>query len=282
MKELTDAELKEVELNILKHVAEFCDAHGIKYFLCGGTLLGAIRHKGFIPWDDDIDIAMPREDYKKFFRIYNGSNPRYRADSIENNDNWHMTFGRVGDTETVLYEHTLIPKYKKYHAFIDVFPVDGVPSNLIKHKILMLTQKVLSVVGNASAFTYTPSKHFSDSLEDNVELKNRIRTYIKYILIALCKGINTQKVISLVNRISEKYPVATSDIIGLTVYVWNWKFEILNRASLGSYVKLPFEDAQFNGPENYEEYLVNTFGDYMTPPPEERRVSHHNFKVYWK
>ena len=128
VKELTIEELKAVELNILKDVAKFCEKHDIKYFLCGGTLLGAIRHKGFIPWDDDIDIAMPREDYERFFKLYNSSNTRYHADSLENNPNWHMSFGRVGDTATVLYEHTLKEKYKEYHAFIDVFPVDGIPS----------------------------------------------------------------------------------------------------------------------------------------------------------
>lgn len=281
MKELTIDELKTVELNILKDVAKFCDDHNIQYFLCGGTLLGAIRHGGFIPWDDDIDIAMPREDYKRFFRLYNESEKRYRADSLENNSNWHMSFGRVGDTETVLYEHTLKDKYKQYHAFIDIFPVDGIPSNYIKHKLLLLVQKTLGIVGNASAFAYTPSKHFCDSKEDNIALKNKIRTYIKYALITLCSGLNTQKVLSLVNTMAERYSIPASEVVGLTVYVWNWDFETLQKTSIDSYVKLPFEDTEFNGPVGYEEYLENTFGDYMTPPPEDRRVSHHNFNVYW-
>ncbi len=282
MKELTIEELKEVELNILKDVAKFCEINKIQYFLCGGTLLGAIRHKGFIPWDDDIDIAMPRSDYERFFSLYNGSNNRYKADSLENNNNWHMSFGRVGDINTVLYEHTLKNKYKKYHAFIDIFPVDGIPNNPIKKKLLLLTQKFLGIIGNASAFSYTPSKHFSDSKENNIELKNKIRTYVKYIFITLCKGLNTQKIFSLVNSISKRYKIDNSNVIGLTVYVWNWKFEILNKSSIHSYVKLPFEDTYFLGPIGYVEYLENTFGDYMTPPPKDRRVSHHNFNVYWK
>ena len=84
-------------------------------------------------------------------------------------------------------------KYKEYHAFIDIFPVDGVPSRVFEERLLRLTQKILTALGNASAFTYTPSKHFSDSKEDNVELKNKIRTFIKYILITFGRGINTQK-----------------------------------------------------------------------------------------
>ena len=87
---------------------------------------------------------------------------------------------------------------------------------------------------------------------------------------------------SLVNSIARKYRISESKIVGLTVYVWNWDFESLQKTSIDGYVKLPFEDTEFYAPQGYIEYLENTFGDYMTPPPEDRRVSHHNFNVYWK
>ena len=76
--------------------------------------------------------------------------------------------------------------------------------------------------------------------------------------------------------------ISAAVVIGLTVYIWNWKFESLKRTSIDGYVKVPFEDTEFYAPQGYIEYLENTFGDYMTPPPEDRRVSHHNFNVYWK
>ncbi|MCI7694411.1 MAG: LicD family protein [Veillonella caviae] len=282
MKELTAEELKQIQLNILKHVAEFCDVNGIKYFLCGGTLLGAIRHKGFIPWDDDIDIAMPRKDYVRFFELYDNTNGRYRADSLENNPDWHLSVGRVGDLNTVLYDHVLKEKYANYHAFIDIFPVDGVPNNSVKHKILLYCQKLLSTLANASSFSYSASNHFSDSKEVNINLKNNIRTCFKYILITLCFPFSTKKIQRLVNFIAQLTSISESNMVGLTTYVWNWKFEVLKKESIDKFVLVPFEDSEFYAPIGYDEYLSSTYGDYMTPPPKASQVSHHNFKVYWK
>ena len=108
MQKIDDVLLKKLELNILKNVADFCDRNNLRYYLCGGTLLGAVRHKGFIPWDDDMDIAMPREDYEKFQKLYNGYSDRYAVKGIENNEQWHMPFARVEDLNTVLYEHTIM------------------------------------------------------------------------------------------------------------------------------------------------------------------------------
>ena len=101
MRELTTEELKKTELDILRAIRDFCDAKGLKYFLCGGTLLGAVRHKGFIPWDDDIDIGMLRSDYETFIREFPDTG-RYRVITYTNNKEYRNPYAKVVDTATVL------------------------------------------------------------------------------------------------------------------------------------------------------------------------------------
>ena len=280
-KQITTDEMKQVELNILKDVAEFCDKHSLRYYLCGGTLLGAIRHKGFIPWDDDMDIAMPREDYEKFLQTYNQKDRVYRVSAIENNPNWHMPFARVEDLKTVLYEKNLKEKYRKCHLFVDVFPLDGIPDNHNEERQFMFKQKILGIIINASSFCFFPSKHYSDSKESNVSLKNYIRTFLKYIAILLFSFVNTQTIARKINSNAKKYGFGTTKDVGMTVFVWNWTFEKSSFDSFNERMKFQFEDSTFWGPAGFNEYLTRTYGDYMTPPPPENQVSHHNFEAYY-
>ena len=103
-REISPAELKTIQLDILDAVAEFCEARGIHYFLDSGTLLGAVRHKGYIPWDDDIDIAMPREDYDRFMKVFNSEQQRYRFCCPEIDPEFYYGYGKIVDPKTVLYE----------------------------------------------------------------------------------------------------------------------------------------------------------------------------------
>ena len=195
MRKLDNTEVKKYILNILCEFAAFCDQNGLRSYLSGGTLLGAVRHKGFIPWDDDIEIAMPREDYIKFQKSYNGYSDRYVVNGIENNEQWQMPFARVEDLDTVLYEHTLKPKYEKCHVFVDVFPIDGIPKNHVAEKFFMLKQNILGILVNASSFCFNPSKHYSDSKSNIVTFRNNVRTFFKYFAIMLFSWVNTQNVI---------------------------------------------------------------------------------------
>lgn len=120
MRQLTPDEAKKIQTGILDVVAAFCDERGIKYWLDYGTLLGAVRHKGFIPWDDDIDIGMLRPDYDRFMREFNGTNPRYEFHCMENDSDNTRAFGKVVDIHTsVSYEHT--HGFEGYGLSIDVF-----------------------------------------------------------------------------------------------------------------------------------------------------------------
>src|SRR5690625_114441 len=124
MKALDLEEIKQIQLSILRRVAFFCKQHDIAYFLCGGTLLGAVRHKGFIPWDDDIDIMMPRPSYEKFLKEF-----KYEHLSLyhyKKTKNYGYPFIKIGEDRTVLRE-TFIKKNIDMGVFIDVFPIDGFP-----------------------------------------------------------------------------------------------------------------------------------------------------------
>ena len=127
MKQAGFDEIRSIQFEILKAVAEFCDANGVQYFLTGGTLLGAVRHQGFIPWDDDIDIAMPRPDYNRFLTLSQGRlGSRYDVSVLENNPAHSRLFMRVMDNRT-LYVHKYYRRKYRTGLGIDVFPMDGIP-----------------------------------------------------------------------------------------------------------------------------------------------------------
>ena len=280
MRPINDTELKELEFNILKDVAEFCDKNDIRYYLCGGTLLGAVRHQGFIPWDDDIDIAMPRKDYYKFINSYKGSSQRYRVDEISINPGWWNEFAKVGDTKTVIYDRHWKKQYQQYHVFIDIFPLDGLPSNDISNKLLYLKQKVLWVLHKGSACDYSQSVYYSDSFKNNVSVRNEIRTFFKYIAITLCSWIPTQKVIKLINKTACQCPFETSKEVALIVGSQGGKFEKASRKAFDERKRFSFEGVLLWGPSGFDEYLTNLYGNYMELPPVENRVTHHTFTAF--
>ncbi len=144
MRKITLDEMKSLELEMLKDVAAFCDKNHIRYYLSGGTLLGAVRHKGFIPWDDDIDIIMPRPDYMKFVSSYNGSHPLYYVKSIENDPRYWRTFAKVFDSRTFLKEDAIRIDKPGNAVFIDIFPMEGLPPSRMQQYILFKEQEFLN------------------------------------------------------------------------------------------------------------------------------------------
>lgn len=217
MREIQREELKKLEFDILKDVAEFCEKNQIRYYLCGGTLLGAIRHKGFIPWDDDIDIIMPRPDYIRFNNLYNKRDSNYKVHSLFTDKNWYSTFAEVEDTRTI----------KTYNGFnqlgtfgvnIDIFPIDGSPDEEMLRKIFWKINNVLARIATLSFQKFTVSKHFADQDVKHSVFKTALRTAVKFIAIPIARCFRPFNLNWIVTKRAMHYDVDGSEFIGVSTF----------------------------------------------------------------
>ncbi len=160
MRAVSSDELRTIQLDLLQKTAEFCENNGLRYFLCGGTLIGAIRHKGFIPWDDDIDIAMPRPDYERFLKTFNRAENYYQVASLGVNPAYEYAFAKVYDNRTIFKE--LHYRGTTYGVHIDLFPADGVKDATQVRKIVLL-HKILNAK-RANYYKRTMSKKIINTL----------------------------------------------------------------------------------------------------------------------
>lgn len=281
MKKITNYELKKIEIEILKNIADYCDNNGLRYYLCGGTLIGAIRHKGFVPWDDDIDIIMPRPDFMKFIELFNSSNKYYKVNCIFNNPKWYSTFAEVEDIRTI----------KTYNSFnlneihgvnIDIFITDGSPNNYFIRRIFWVVNNVLARILTLSHQNFTISKHYNDVDTRNANLKKYLRTAIKFIAIPFARCTRIFNLAMIINKIAMHFDINKSEYIGVSTFPHYGYRECVKAKNFLPIEKREFEGDLFNTPKNYHEYLSNLYGDYMKLPPKEKQVSHHNFIAYWK
>lgn len=279
---ITVDEMKLIELNILIDVANFCEEHKLRYYLCGGTLLGAIRHKGFIPWDDDIDIIMPRPDYIKFLNEYNKRESPYRVNSMINHKNWYSTYADIEDTRTVKINGNF-NNSGKHGINIDLFPMDGSPDDEGKRKRFWLINNILTRIATLSALRFTVSKYYEDRDVSFSGFRVIARTGIKFLGIPIAKVIcHFFDLNQIVTHRAMKYDIDTSEYIGVSTFPHYGYKECVKGASFLKVKKRIFEGIYFNTPDNYDEYLRNLYGEYMKLPPKDKQVSHHDFKVYWK
>lgn len=253
---LTLDEIKSIEINILSYVASLCEKHNLRYFLAYGTLIGAIRHKGFIPWDDDIDIAMPRDDYNRLLSIMRGENEKYEC-LIPLENGYFYEFAKVIDKTTSVQEKYTI----KAHCgvWIDIFPLDGLKKNdKLSHYLLVLFNRCRAAAVN---------KNFPHKTKGMFVLA-------EYLFWILCRLIGYKPFLKWSMKLAQKYKYDDSDIVGYaSSYPANNKY--LKKEWFSESLKVYFEKRQFNIPIGYHEYLTTQYGDYMQLPPENKRVSHH-------
>ena len=254
-------EIKKIELDILKFIAKVCDDNNINYFLIAGTLLGAIRHDGFIPWDDDIDIALKREDYIKLKRVLltlNDENYEIIDNSI--NDSYFYPFYKVIDKRTIIDEPSF-NHIDNYGIYIDVFAIDGMPENdrLIKrhyNKIKNLQRLIF----------YNNEKRIIDS--------NPFRLLLKLVIKQYAHLLGNRRIIFKYNSICSKYDVNNSTFSISNWPIYKFDSEVKPSKLFNDTTEHVFEKEKFKIPSEYDEILTRSYGDYMTPPPIDKRRIH--------
>ena len=269
MREITLNEQKLLMLEMLKDFDSFCTDHGLSYYLTGGTLLGAVRHKGYIPWDDDIDVGMPRKDYEIFVDLYNKekTNEDYAFVSFHQNPDLYVSSGKLINIKTVMEE--AIDSTVEMGVYLDVFPLDNLGNT--REEAKQFTEECLKV---RRALDVQNWKIIKD------------RVWYKNVVIFLIKAVSPKgkrrQLVQQQDQLCQKY---ASD--ALTAFVGYpcaaMKQELLEGKWFEETITVPFEQYEFRIPKAYDNVLNVFYGPaYMELPPAEKQKTHHAYSVWYK
>lgn len=276
MKELSLQELHSVALDILKEIDGFCRPRNIRYSLAFGTLLGAARHKGFIPWDDDIDLVMPREDYERFRKEYKSEKYPY-IDRITTKE-CYIAFGRVVETEKTRLVGVQPWHSRKLHsgAWVDIFPMDYVPDEHDEYMrlyrsmnmLLRLTRKV---------------RRFTAPYDPALPLNLKLKLFRRRLGHHTYKKMDPSEVIMDYMELLRLATSAKTSHLGSLACADTPEY-YFEDSVFQEYVDLPFEDSLFRVPARYDHVLRTLYGDkYMELPPKSKQKTdlYRIARVFW-
>ena len=250
MNKISDQEIKAIELHVLKTLTNYCDKNGIRYFLSYGTLIGAIRHQGFIPWDDDIDVVIPRPDYMRLIKLLgNQEISSCKLSSPYNNRDHFLPYSKIYHIETEKIE-------------------EGVQDERKAEKFYKVQKKLF----RWSVLSFSPYE----------KSPNMIRTALRYIRMFLVKLVGNYHWIILLNKRALKYPYEGSKMVGVPVIGYDNVLKRINRSCFDESIPVHFEGEVYLAPKGYDEFLRTLYGDYMQLPPEDKRISTHLYEAYWR
>lgn len=261
--ELSGEELKKIQLKMLEDFDSFCKKNNIKYYLSGGTLLGAVRHKGFIPWDDDIDINIPRPEINKIMELTGGIINDYLE--IEKPGK-SKCFFRLCNKQSILISRNEKFDYKlQTRVNIDMFPVDGLPSNSFINYMVYLISGMMISFANLSYLGAVKDTSF-------------IKRTIKKLLMPIVKLKTAEEWNKLVDRYASRRNYDTSKYVGAVTTSAGHRFrERLKKEVFDPVIYLQYENKMYPASEGYDTYLSNLYGDdYMDIPPIEKQKPKHN------
>ena len=262
---ITPAQMQQRGLGMLKFVDGICRREKLTYWLSGGTLLGAVRHKGFIPWDDDVDLMMPRPDYEKLVAIAQGlstdkyefAHPRYRKD-------YAMPWLRVYDLGTQV-DLTNMVKFGSAHLFVDIFPVDALPANPTLSKLRFKRVRLRDILLKCSR---------KADLWPNERLQR-----LKRILMVATSIHSTNHYARRLDRFCRRGNYDRARFAGVLEITHYKERERMPKSVFEGTVYLPFCDGEYPAPAGWDTYLKNLYGDYMKLPPEGKRHSKHRLRA---
>lgn len=267
-KELTIKEIRDAEIGVLKFIVNICEQENLKYYLSYGSLLGAVRHKGFIPWDDDIDIQMTREDMDKLIKYFseNDTYP-YVIKTIENDDKYICSFPKVMDSRIDLIEDNA--NSSEWGPYVDVFPLDK--AGATKEEAIKLCNSM-----------YLPGYLiYLSAVNSPSKAKSFIKQIGKMALRPIALMYGSKRLIKKFNKKCLKYSNLKDNKYLATLTSGNVR-GIMPKEIYDETTLVEFEGEKFVAVKDYDYFLSSLYGkDYMELPPEEKRVCH-NLKAFWK
>lgn len=267
MREITLKEMQATELGILKMIVAICRENDLRCYPVGGTLLGAVRHQGFIPWDDDVDIALPRGDFDRLETICRQQLPEH-CKWVDYEDDWRIpgNTAKVIDTRTILIHEARADYEVPLGIYIDIFPLDGVPRTRVLRELHYSRMKFLTMLMCINSL-------------DN----SKPRPLAKRLAIGLVQGLISESSVREMHRSLErtirKYGYHSSQEVCNYLGTWGRREEF-PKDWIGRGTPVTFEGLQLTAFSEYHKYLTGIYGDYLTPPPKEQQKPHHGYRVF--
>lgn len=261
--------LQLAELETLKEFVKICKKHNLTYYISGGTYLGAVRHKGFIPWDDDMDIAMPRTDFEKFLTLSREIDNQFKLVTFENDKNYNWYPPKLRNKK-VQVKCTSTKNSQVEDAWIDIFPLDGMPNSKILtniHKIRLMRLRALYKLSD-----------FDNLADINSKKKRPLHERVLIFVGKKCnvfKLMNTKKRLCKIDKALKKY--SEKDSKTYMNFMGSYKLKsIISKDVYAEGAYYDFEGLKLFGPKDYDTYLTIIYGDYMNPPKKDDRNKHNS------